>query len=114
MHLAISSIKKPESVSRLHKPHLQIIVVEAMQLKFICLFETKDGMVEPTCKPFSRWKQSGRAVDIVRLDNAGENMLLQNWANSATWQLGINFMFMARDTPQQNSLAEVGIFTLAN
>ena len=114
VHLDILSIKKLESVSQVRKPQLQIIVVKAMQLKFIHFFETKDGMVEPTCKLFSRWKQSGRMVDIVWLDNAGENMLLQNRANSATWQLGINFMFMARDTPQQNTLAEVGIFTLAN
>ena len=70
VHLDILSIKKPESVSRVHKPHLQIIVVKAMQLKFIHFFETKDGMVEPTCKLFSRRKQSGHAVDIVRLDNA--------------------------------------------
>ena len=85
-----------------------------MQLKFVHFFETKDGMVEPTCKLISRWKRSGHAVDIVWLDNAGENVLLQNWVNSAMWQLGINFEFTAHDTPQQNSLAEVGIFTLAN
>ena len=65
-------------------------------------------------KLFSRWKQSGHVVDIVHLDNAEENVLLQNQANSATWQLGIDFDFMVHDTPQQNSLAEVGIFTLAN
>ena len=114
VHLDISSIKKPESISRVYKSHLQIIVVEAMQLKFVHFFKTKDGMVEPTCELLSRWKKSGRRVDIMQLDNAGENVLLQNRANSATWQLGINFEFMARDTPQQNSLAEVGIFTLAN
>ena len=79
-----------------------------MQFKFIHFFENKNGMVEPTCELFSRWKQSGHAVDIVRLDNAGENMLLQNEVNSAPWQLGINFKL------QQNLLAEVGIFTLVN
>ena len=85
-----------------------------MQLKFIHFFETKDGMVEPTCELLSRWKRSGRAVDIMRLDNAGENVLLQNWANSATWQLDINFELTARDTLQQNSLAQVRLFMLAN
>ena len=114
VHLDILSIKKPESVSQVYKPHLQIIVVEAMQLKFVHFFDTKDGMVEPKCELLSSWKRSGCRVDIMQLDNANENVLLQNRANSATWQLGINFKFMARDTPQQNSLAEVGIFTLAN
>ena len=114
VHLDISSIKKPENVSRVYKPHMRIIVVENMQLKFVHFFETKDGMVEPTCELFSRWKRAGYGVDIVRLDNAGENLALQSRSNSATWQLGIEFEFTARDTPQQNSLAEVGIFTLAN
>ena len=80
VHFDISSIKKLESVSHIHKPHLQIIVIDAMQLKFVHFFETKDGMVEPPCKLFSRWKQSGHMVDIVWLDNARENMLLQNQA----------------------------------
>ena len=78
VHLDISSIKKLESVSQVYKPHLQIIAVEAMQLKFVHFFKTKDSMVEPTCELRSRWTKSGRGVDIMRLDNAGENALLQN------------------------------------
>ena len=78
VHLDILSIKKPESISRVYKPHLQIIVVEAMQLKFVHFFATKDSTVELTCELLSRWKKSGRGVDIMRLDNAGENALLQN------------------------------------
>ena len=112
--LDISLIKKPESVSRMHKPHLRIIVVEAMQLKFVHIFEMKDGMVEPTCELFSRWKRAGHGVEIICLDNAGENSALQNRCKSALWQLGIEFEFTARDTQQQKSLAEVGTFTLAN
>ena len=112
--LDISLIKKLESFSGVHKPHLHIIVIEAMQLKFIHLFDTKDGMVEPTCELFSRWKRAGHGVEIVHFDYVGENLALQNHCNSALWQLGIESEFTARDTPQQNSLAEVGIFTLAN
>ena len=33
--LDILLIKKPEGVSRVYKPHLRIVVVEAMQLKFV-------------------------------------------------------------------------------
>ena len=36
--LDISSIKKPEGVSCVHKPHLRIVVIEAMQLKFVHFF----------------------------------------------------------------------------
>ena len=98
----------------MHEPHLRIIAVKAMQLKFVHFFKIKDGMVEPTCELFFRWKHAGHGVEIVHLDNAGENLALQNHCNSISWQLGIEFEFSARDTPQQNSLAEVGIYTLAN
>ena len=49
----------------------------------------------------------------MRLDNAGENILLQSRSQSADWKLNLNFEFTARNTPQQNSLAEVAIATIA-
>ena len=75
--------KNTKSISHVHKLHLQIIVFEVVQLKFILFFETKDGMVESRCKLILRWKQSGHAADIVHLDNVGENILFQNQVNSA-------------------------------
>ena len=51
---------------------------------------------------------------MIQLDNAGENKLLQKRSDSTDWKLGIEYEFTARATPQQNSLAEVGIATLAN
>jgi hypothetical protein len=53
-------------------------------------------------------------VQAIRLDNAGENKSLKQRCDSKDWQLGIKFEFTARDTPQQNSLAEVGFATIAN
>jgi hypothetical protein len=40
--------------------------------------------------------------------------LLQQRSQSADWKLDINFEFTARDTPQQNHLAELGFAHLAN
>ena len=51
---------------------------------------------------------------MIRLDNAGENKLLQKRSDSTDWKLGIEYEFTAPATPQQNSLAEVGIATWAN
>jgi hypothetical protein len=42
------------------------------------------------------------------MDNAGENLLLQERAESKDWKLGLVYKYMARDTPQQNALAEIG------
>ena len=72
-------------------------------------------MVESICKQWHKWKTVGLAVKFCRLNNAGENRQLQKMCNSAEWQLGIKFEFMATDTPQQNHLAElVGLAILVN
>ena len=51
---------------------------------------------------------------MIQLDNAGENKLFQKHSDSTDRKLGIEYEFTARATPQPNSLAEVGIATLAN
>eukprot|EP00957_Ditylum_brightwellii_P031781 2410183-Ditylum_brightwellii.AAC.1 len=66
------------------------------------------------CTKFHKLKESGMPVKVIRCDNAGENLLLQKQANSAAWKLNIKFEYTARDTPQQNSLAEVGLAILSN
>jgi hypothetical protein len=71
-------------------------------------------MVEETCKQLHRWKESGRGAKIIRLDDAGENKLLEQRSQSADWKLNITFESTARDTPQQNHLAELGFTHLAN
>jgi hypothetical protein len=48
------------------------------------------------------------------MDNGGENVKLVNRAKSKDWQWGIVFEKTARDTPQQNSLAEIGLTVIAN
>ena len=44
----------------------------------------------------------------------GENIKLQARSQSADWKLNITYEYTARDTPQQNHLAEVGFALLAN
>jgi hypothetical protein len=90
------------------------MVDERTQLKFSDFFDTKNGMVEETCEQLHRWKQSGREAKLIRLDNAGENKLLQQRSQSADWKLNFGYEFTARDTPQQNHLAELGFAHLVN
>jgi hypothetical protein len=112
--LDLSTVKNPKSGPKISKPNWRIMVDERTGMKFSDFYATKDGMVEPTCAQWNRWKDAGLAVKFVRLDNAGENKSLQTRAHSASWKLPIEFEFTARDTPQQNHLAEVGFATLAN
>jgi hypothetical protein len=69
------------------------MVDERTQLKFSGLFDTKNGMVEETYEQLHRWQESGRGAEIIRLDNAGENKLLQQRSQSADWKLNVKFEF---------------------
>jgi hypothetical protein len=114
IYLDIATIKKTKKGPKVYKGNWRIMVNERTQLQFSDFFDTKNGMVEETCEQLHRWKESGREARNIRLDNAGENKLLQQRLQSADWKLNINFEFTARDTPQQNHLAELGFTHLAN
>jgi hypothetical protein len=90
------------------------MVDEATQLKFSDFFETKNGMIEPTCEKLYQWQQTNKAVKFIRMDNGGENKGLESRANSADWKLNIKFEYTGRETPQRNHLAELGFAILAN
>ncbi len=48
------------------------------------------------------------------MDNAGKNMRLKERTKSSDWKLGIDYERTARNTPQQNHLAELAFSHLAN
>ena len=112
--LDIASVKAKKGMPNVTKPHWRIMVDERTQLKFSAFHAKKSDMVEPVCELLSKWKKAGINVKYVRCDNAGENKSLQARSDTSDWKLGLTFEFTARDTPQQNSLAEVGFATLAN
>jgi hypothetical protein len=97
------------------KQNCRIMVEERTPLKFSDFYMTKNGIIEPTCEQFQKWKQSVKQVKCVRLDNAGENKKLQKRCKSSDWKLGIKFDYStACATLQQNSLSEVGFAMVAN
>jgi hypothetical protein len=114
MFLDVSTVKKMKDGPNVTKPNWLIIVDQRSALKFTQFCQTKDGMVEPTCQLLNKWKQENMPVKHVRLDNAGENELLKTRTQSKDWKLNLTFEFTARDTPQQNHLAELGFASLAN
>ncbi|KAL7577787.1 hypothetical protein ACA910_010543 [Epithemia clementina (nom. ined.)] len=114
-YLDIASIRKKKGMPIPLKPNWCILVVDQdIQIKFSGFYKTKDEMVEPTCEMLHKWQQSNKNVTHLRMDNAGENKKLKERCESKDWKLNVECKFTARDTPQQNSLAEVGFATLAN
>ena len=103
-----------ENRARPNRANWRIIVDEATGKKVSHFFETKKGMVEPTCELFHKWKQAGKAVKAIRMDNTGENKTLVERVRSKDWKLNLAVEFMAKDTPQQNHLAKVGFATICN
>jgi hypothetical protein len=114
MFLDISSIKEIKDGPKVTNPNWRLMVEERTGLKFSNFYATKNGMIEPTCEQLHKLKLDGKAVKFMRLDNAGENQLLQKRSDSKDWKLNIKFEFTARDTPQQNHLAELGFAHLAS
>jgi hypothetical protein len=84
-------------------PNWAMLVHGKTGLQFSNFYAAKNDMVEPMLERFSKWKQTGIPVNVVRLDNAGENILLKNRAASVDWKYSIKFEFTGRNTPQQNS-----------
>ena len=107
-------LKMTEDEPKITKPNMFIIVDEATNLKMVYFYDNKNDMVEPTCELIQKWKSNNKAVKFVRMDNAGENMALLKRCQSATWKHDIKFEITARDTPQQNHLAELGIAVTIN
>ena len=112
VHMDISSIKNVKGKRHVSKPHWNMLVFAKTRLKASRFYKAKNDIVEPTCEMLDAWKKQGHAIDTIRCDNAGENKSVEKRAASADWKLGLNFEYTARDTPQQNSLAEVGLYTV--
>ena len=71
-------------------------------------------MVEPTCTQLNTWLKTGVKLHTIRCDNAGENKLLEQESTGPKWQMPLTFEYTSRATPQQNSLAERKIDTIAS
>jgi hypothetical protein len=48
--------------------------------------KTRDEMVKQTCEEFYKWKQMGKEVQFLRVDNAGENRKLEQRLQSKDWK----------------------------
>ena len=78
------------------------------------IFRQKNHMIQPVCAFLHRMKQQGNMPTTIRMDNAGENIKLQQAAEGREWKLGLQYEFTAPNTPQQNALAEVAFPTVMN
>ena len=53
-------------------------------------------------------------TEVLCCDNAGENKSMEKETDNRKWRLNIEFKYIARNTPPQNSFTEVAIATMSN
>ena len=96
------------------KPNWQMIVDEATGMKFSAFYPTKSGIVDDTSKKLRLYEKAAKKeIKFWRQDNAGENKILMQNMQGENWQFGCQFEFTAKETPQQNALAELGFTVIA-
>ena len=113
MFLDIQTGKPREGMKPSTTPVWRIMVDQRTRMKFTSFHAMKDGMVEPTVQQLQAFKRIGRKVEVIQMDNAGENKALEDKCKSSEINLGIDFEQTGRNMPQRNSLAETGLATIA-
>ena len=101
----------------MRKSNWLIIADELSKLKFSTFYQTKKGMIKPTCSFFNKIKSRENReclLEFIRCDNAGKNQALNQHINRASYKLNLEFKCTKRATPQQNSLAETSFTTISN
>ena len=77
-----------------------------------CFYHRKSEIGKQLDLLWMKDDMEGRRIEIVRLDNAGENRSMIDIVNGNDFKLSITPEFISRATPQYNSKAEKGFETL--
>ena len=92
----------------------RMMVFQCGGLKMSDMFKSKNGMVDPTLNKLYQFQQQNVLPKYLRMDNGGENLLLESKMISDDWKIHMIIEYTARDTPQQNAPVEVGFVVIAN
>jgi hypothetical protein len=90
-----------------------ITAEETVNFKRSKFFVYKSEMPKDMCAFMQQEKAREHPIEIIQQDNAGENKKLVTLAQSKDWKLESIFENTARNTPQQNSYAELAFTVIA-
>ena len=116
LDLTTISVKRADgSTGSPNRKNWIVLTDEATNKRFSFYSATKSGAVEIVCRALNKLRAIDRRVRYIRMDPGGENFKLEKALEGADWQSlqPIDFEYTARDTPQQNSRAEVSFPALA-
>jgi hypothetical protein len=86
--LDLASFKPPKKEMVIPKPNWRLMVDECTN-KTTHFFKKKDEMIEPTCELIKQLKDKNLGIKFLRMDNAGENQLLEARCKSKDWKFDI-------------------------
>ena len=112
VYLDMSRLVKANSPNQPRRPNWCMMVDEKTGYKSSSFHETKADMKQPVCAKLANWRDNLMPVQILRMDNGGENKGLVKMMNSSRWKLYPTIEYTARDTPQHNHMVEVGFATI--
>jgi hypothetical protein len=93
--------EKMEGIT-ISKPNWHILIDEVSGFKQSIFHITKGAIIPDMCQYMHSEKERGNPIQILRQDNAKENVVLIKIATGKDWKHNFKTELMARDTPQQN------------
>jgi len=107
VYLDQMTIKPPASVKiTIRNKNMRLIVDEYTSMSFADFNQKMNGFINKLCTKMNKWKEEGRAVKYVRMDNAPENFKFIQIANGQKWKLNLTEEATGAATPQRNSLVD--------
>ncbi len=111
----LSKIRAPDELGeiKIAKSNWHILIDKATGFKRSRFFITKGGIIQDMCEYMYGEKERGYTIKILRQDNAKENVGMIKMAKGKDWKLTFLVELTARNTPQQNSKAEMAFTVIA-
>jgi hypothetical protein len=102
-----------DNVTRKVKYVWRFLVLYPSQLKISDIYNSKNGMLEPTVEKLNRLLQLKVILKFRRMDHGRVIKLLAARMLHRDWKVPDIVEWTARNAPQQNSPAEVGFTTMS-
>ena len=113
VYLDMMKINPPKGVTTtIRNKFWRLVVDEYTGVAFGSFHMKKSGFIQPLCTQMYNWKQNGKGVKHVRMDNAPENFKFIEVANGKDWKLNLTEEATGAGTPQRNGVVERKFATL--
>ena len=89
MYLDLTSLKTSKNIDPndrtpfILRNQTRLLHDEYSEKRFVRWHATKNDMADPVCELFAKCRRKGKTIQILQMDGAGENQLLERTLNSS-------------------------------